>query len=227
MNDTNSEPNPYASFIIMYTILALALFLPAGTVFWPQGWIYIIIMIIFSTTLLTYLTKKDPDLLKARAKVKAEKVWDKIIGIVSIPCFLALYIIPGFDAVKFKWSSLPIFINIIGFIGMVLAAILFILVLKENAYLSRVVEIQKERGHKVITTGPYRIVRHPMYISVIILYFCHCLALGSLYALIPYIGVIIIIIVRTHFEDKMLHEELEGYKEYAQKTKYKLIPGIW
>ncbi len=110
---------------------------------------------------------------------------------------------------------------------MVIALILFFLVNRENTYLSRVVEIQEERGHKVITTGPYRIVRHPMYLAVIILYISHCIALGSLFSLIPCAFVIITLILRTIREDKMLHNQLEGYKEYVQKTRYKLIPGIW
>jgi len=101
------------------------------------------------------------------------------------------------------------------------------LVSRANTYLSRVIEIQEERGHKVITTGPYRIIRHPMYFSVIILYISHCIALGSLFSLITCAFIVITIILRTIREDKMLHEKLEGYKEYAHKTRYKLIPGIW
>jgi protein-S-isoprenylcysteine O-methyltransferase Ste14 len=211
----------------MYVFIALALFLPAGTIFWLQGWIYLILMITFSTSFITYLTKKDPELLKARAKTKTTESWDKKIGMIGTPFFILMYILPGFEAVRFKWSNLPFYISIIGYIGMIIAVIIFSLVSRENTYLSRVVEIQEERGHKVITTGPYRIVRHPMYFSVIILYISHCLALGSLFALIPCAIIIITIVLRTIHEDKMLHEQLEGYKEYAQKTRYKLIPGIW
>lgn len=211
----------------MYIFIALALFLPAGTIFWLQGWIYLIVMITFSTSFITYLTKKDPELLKARAKIKTTERWDKKLSIIGTPFFILLYIIPGFDAVRFKWSNLPFYISIIGYIGMIIAIIIFLLVSRENTYLSRVVEIQEERGHKVITTGPYRIIRHPMYFSVIILYISHCLALGSVFGLIPCGIIIIMIIFRTIREDKMLHEQLEGYKEYTQKTRYKLIPGIW
>lgn len=211
----------------MYVFIGLALFLPAGTIFWVQGWIYIILMISFSISFITYLTKKDPELLKARAKTKTTESWDKKISIIGTPFFILMYILPGFEAVRFKWSNLPFYISIIGFIGMIIAVIIFYLVSRENTYLSRIVEIQGERGHKVITTGPYRIVRHPMYFSVIILYISHCLALGSLFALIPCGIIIITIILRTTREDKMLHKQLEGYKEYAQKTRYKLIPGIW
>jgi protein-S-isoprenylcysteine O-methyltransferase Ste14 len=99
--------------------------------------------------------------------------------------------------------------------------------MRENTYLSRVVEIQKDRGHKVITTGPYRYVRHPMYVGVIILLVSVPLALGSLWALVPGVALTIIIIIRTHLEDKTLHAELEGYKAYAGKVRYRLVPGIW
>ncbi|MFW9902304.1 MAG: methyltransferase family protein [Candidatus Thorarchaeota archaeon] len=227
MNEKNSEPNPYIRFVFMYIFIALALFLPAGTIFWFQGWIYIIIMIVFSTSFITYLTKRDPELLKTRAKTKTSESWDKKIGLIGTPFFVLMYILPGFEVVRFKWSNVPFYVSIIGYIGMIIAVILFALVSRENTYLSRVVEIQEKRDHKVITTGPYRIVRHPMYFSVIILYISHCLALGSLFALIPCGIIIITIIFRTIREDKMLHQQLEGYKEYAQKTRYKLIPGIW
>jgi protein-S-isoprenylcysteine O-methyltransferase Ste14 len=227
MSEKNTDPNPVIRFILVYIILALALFIPAGTILWLQGGIYIIMMIVFSTSFIIYLKKKDPELLKARAKTKTTESWDKKIGIIAGVFFLAMYILPGFDAVRFHWSSVPLLINMIGFAGMILAVIFFLLVSRENTYLSRVVEIQDERGHKVITTGPYKIVRHPMYLAVIVLYICHCLALGSLYSLIPCTGLIITIIFRIYYEDKKLHEELEGYKEYAEKTRFKLIPGIW
>jgi protein-S-isoprenylcysteine O-methyltransferase Ste14 len=99
--------------------------------------------------------------------------------------------------------------------------------MRENTYLSRVVEVQKEKGHKVITTGPYKYVRHPMYVAVILLYFSIPLALSSLIALIPSSLLAIIIIIRTHLEDRTLHKELLGYEEYGKKVKYKLLPGVW
>lgn len=227
ISEKNSKPNSVIKFIILYIFLALALFLPAWTILWLQGLIYMSIMIIFSTTLLTYLKKKDPELLKTRAKTKATESWDKKISAIGGIFFMALYILPGLDAVRFQWSRVSAIINMIGFIGMILSLILFFLVNRENTYLSRVVEIQADRGHEVISTGPYRIVRHPMYLAVIVLYTCHCLALGSLYSLIPCIGFIITILLRIYHEDKMLHEQLESYKNYALKTRYRLIPGIW
>ena len=227
MSDKESDTNSIVKFVIIYVILALALFLPAGTIFWLQGWIYIAILIVFSISFIIYLKKYDPGLLKARSESKTTESWDKKVTGIANVFFLAIFIVPGFDAVRFKWSSVPFYINIIGFVGMGFSLFLFFLVSRENTYLSTVVEIQEERGHKVITTGPYRIVRHPMYLAVILLFLFQCLALGSLYSLIPWIGLIVSIVIRTIREDKLLHEQLEGYKEYAQKTKYKMIPGIW
>jgi protein-S-isoprenylcysteine O-methyltransferase Ste14 len=189
--------------LMMHIFLGLAFFLPAGTIFWDQGWIYFIIMAIFSTS----LEKDVPELLKVSAKK---------IGLIGTFFYIAMYIIPGFDAVRYQWSKMSILVNIIGFIGMIITLVLFFLANRE-----------RERGNKVITAGPYKIVRHPMYLAVIILCICHCLALGSLYALIPSTGLIVTIVIHTIKEDKILHKQLEGYREYAQKTKYKLIPYIW
>lgn len=143
--------------------------------------------------------------------------------IISIP-FL---ILPGIDAVRYRWSQIAMPIKTAGFAAIIASFILIFYVMRENTYLSRVVEIQKDRGHKVITTGPYRYVRHPMYVGVIILLVSVPLALGSLWALVPGVALTIIIIIRTHLEDKTLHAELEGYKAYAGKVRYRLVPGIW
>jgi len=116
---------------------------------------------------------------------------------------------------------------VVAYAGVMVSLLLFFAVLRENAYLSRFVEVQKERGHKVITTGPYRYIRHPMYVAVIVLLYSIPVALGSLWTLIPGLVLTILFIIRTHFEDKTLHDELEGYKAYSTKVKYKLFPGIW
>jgi protein-S-isoprenylcysteine O-methyltransferase Ste14 len=208
-------------------ILGLALFLPAGTIFWWEAWVYLIIFVIFFIFYFCYFYKIDPELLEKRFEIKLKKRWDKIIMVFLGLSFTALFILPGFDAVRFEWFEIPIFIEIIGFIGMFLSLIIIFLVMRENTYLSRVIEIQKERGHKIITTGPYRIIRHPMYAGFSLYCLFHCLALGSLYSFIAAGFTLICLIIRTIFEDKMLHRQLEGYDEYAQKTKYKLIPGIW
>jgi protein-S-isoprenylcysteine O-methyltransferase Ste14 len=155
------------------------------------------------------------------------KVWDKVILLISTIVFVPFLILPGLDAVRFQWSSIPPLIKMVGFIGIILSLILVFWVMRENTYLSRIVEIQKERGHRVITTGPYQYVRHPMYFGVIVLFFSIPVALGSLWSLIPSAVLTLLILIRTYLEDKTLREELEGYKSYAEKVRYKIIPGIW
>jgi protein-S-isoprenylcysteine O-methyltransferase Ste14 len=144
-----------------------------------------------------------------------------------IVIFIPYLLLPGLDAIRYRWSSVPFFVRVFGFAAIIATLLLISWVMRENTYLSRVVEIQKEKGHKVITTGPYRYVRHPMYGAVIIQLICVPLALGSLLALIPAAFLIMLMVIRTHLEDETLQLELEGYKAYSEKVKFKLFPGIW
>jgi protein-S-isoprenylcysteine O-methyltransferase Ste14 len=216
-------------FISGLIFIGIFFFGPAGTFNWTEAWIFIGIQFSWSTGLAIWLLKHDPELLKTRMSLtkKSAKSWDKLILTASIPFYLAFLVIPGLDAVRFQWSKVPIAVKIFCFVLTALSFIWTSLVMKENTYLSRVVEIQTERGHKVITTGPYKIIRHPMYIGAIVLFLSLPLALGSLYGLIPAALCIIFLVIRTYLEDETLHKELEGYKDYVQKTKYRLIPHIW
>ena len=155
------------------------------------------------------------------------KAWDKVILLISTIAFIPYLILPGLDGVRFQWSSVPLIVKAVGFIGIILSFMLVFWVMRENTFLSLIVEIQKERGHKVITTGPYQYVRHPMYFGVIVLFFSIPVALGSLWGLIPSGALTLLILIRTVLEDKTLREELEGYNSYTEKVRYKIIPGIW
>ena len=139
-----------------------------------------------------------------------------------------IYIIPGFDVVRFGWSQpLPIWIKVIAMVLHLPGFLFLSWVMMTNTYLSPVVKIDSNRNHRVITDGPYAIVRHPMYTVVIVLIFAVPVALGSRFALIPALLMALIFIVRTQLEDRTLHRELTGYPEYANKTRYRLVPGIW
>jgi protein-S-isoprenylcysteine O-methyltransferase Ste14 len=216
-------------FILGLIFIGIFFFGTAGTFSWPEAWIFIGIQFSWSIGIVIWLFKHNPELLKDRMSLmkKSAKSWDKVILTASIPFYLAFLVIPGLDAVRFQWSIVPMAVKIFCFILIAVSFIWIGLVMKENTYLSRVVEIQTERGHKVITTGPYKFVRHPMYVATLVLLFCFPPALGSLYGLIPVFFAAITVVIRTHLEDKTLHKELEGYVEYAEKTKYRLIPGIW
>jgi protein-S-isoprenylcysteine O-methyltransferase Ste14 len=210
-------------------VLLAAFFGSAGTLAWPEAWLYMIIQYSFSMTFAIWLKKYNPELLRDRmAFLKpAAKRWDKAILLVSTIVFVPYLILPGLDAVRFQWSSVPSLIKVVAFIGIILSLVLVFWVMKENTYLSRIVEIQKERGHRVITTGPYQFVRHPMYLAVIVLFNSIPVALGSLWSLIPSAVLTLLILIRTFLEDKTLHEELQGYSSYAEKVKYRIILGIW
>jgi len=213
-------------FILSIPIMVAILFWPAGTLLWPEAWIYIILQLGYAIILTLYFLKHDPELIKKRMEMKIPpKLWDKLIMAPLILVMTSLMIIPGLDAIRYGWSSIPLYLEVIGFIGFLLSSYWIFLVMKENSYLLKTVEIQKNQ--KVVSSGPYKYVRHPMYSSAIIMFFSIALALGSLYALIPAALSSIALIIRTHFEDKTLQKDLKGYKEYIKKTRYRLLPGFW
>lgn len=215
--------------IVWAGILFALPFAGAGTFAWPEGWAYILIQFSCWAAMTLWFKKNNPDLLAVRADLwkRAVKPWDKVIVTFLIAGFLLLFAFPGFDAVRYQWSHVPLPLKTFGFVGIIASNGLIFWVVKTNPYSSAAVEVQKERGHRVITTGPYQYVRHPMYVGAILMAFSSPLALGSLITFIPVIFVTAAVVVRTHLEDKTLHDELDGYAAYAETVKYRLIPGVW
>jgi len=215
---------------VMLTLVLLmaVLFVPAGRLDWVDGWILLLVFIGYTTILSLWLRRKDPALLKERtSRASNVEPWDKlIIGLYSI-LSIALYIVAGLDAVRFGWSSVSISMRVLGWCGFLAATCLVTWVMAENTYASRYVRIQKERGHKVISTGPYRYIRHPMYVGVILFVLSIPLILGSTWALVPGVLIVGLFFVRTALEDRTLQTGLPGYKEYAERVRYRLIPAIW
>jgi len=204
--------------------LLLILFLPAGTFAFWEAWIYLAILLIPMSLVMFYFLKKAPELLARRMKLKEKEVEQKLIIKLSFIPFLLAFIMPGIDK-RLGWSDVPITIIVVAEMLVLIGYILFFLVLKENQFASRVIEVEK--GQKVIQSGPYRLVRHPMYLGAILMYVASPLALGSYWAIIPAIFIIPIFIARILNEESVLAKELEGYSEYKLKTRYRLIPGIW
>ncbi|UCH95934.1 MAG: isoprenylcysteine carboxylmethyltransferase family protein [Candidatus Aminicenantes bacterium] len=231
MSNKDSSKLKIAVKIVIMTIFFMVLiFVPAGTFKWPEAWIFLFLYFSWLTAMIIWMKKNDPGLLKERMtarKKKDVKHWDKIFMFSYSLLVLVLFVLPGLDAVRCRWSQVPLLIKVIGFLGFIPAMSIVFWTMKENTYLSEMVRIQEERGHQVCTTGPYQYVRHPMYVGVIIFLFCFPLAMGSLYSLIPAFVTVILFFFRTALEDKTLHNELSGYKEYAQKVRYRLIPGVW
>lgn len=167
---------------------------------------------------------KSPDLLKKRLNAKEKQATQKSVVGISALLFLVGFIIAGLDF-RFNWSSVPKWLVIIASIVLFISYLLYGEVMRENAYLSRTIEVQENQ--KVIDKGLYKIVRHPMYSVTIFLFLSIPLILGSWYSLICFMPYIPVIIVRIINEEKLLEKELEGYTEYKNRTKYRLIPFIW
>ncbi len=204
--------------------MGLLLFIPAGTIHWPDGWLLMIILFVpmFFAGLVMYA--KAPDLLRSRLRAKETQSEQKDVIKYSGLMFLAAFIIAGLNY-RFQWIMMPRAIVWIGVVVFLLAYCLFGEVLRENQYLSRVIEVQEDQT--VVDTGLYGIVRHPMYTATVLLFLSMPLVLNSLISFIIMLAYIPIIVKRIKNEEEVLEQELKGYKEYKQKVKDRLIPFIW
>ncbi len=234
-NPSASIPQTDGKLLLKFTIYMLfvsaILFLSAGTVNWAMAWLYVGVMIAIGLISRMIVIRTSPDLIAERSKfLKAEgiKAWDKVLAPgVAVVGPVLMWIVAGLD-LRFGWlPNIPIVLQIVALLLVVLGYALITWALAVNRFFSSVVRIQTDRGHTVITTGPYRFVRHPGYSGIIISYLATPVALGSLWALIPAGLTVLLLVVRTALEDSTLQSELEGYKDYTQQTGYRLLPGIW
>ena len=235
MDKQNKQKKPamiWLSLVVRMTLFAVALMWPAGTWWWWEAWALVGLWTVFGVVMTNYLLRHDPELLAERLKLvplhKDQKSWDKVLMLLFFIAGIGLYVIPGFDVVRYEWSEpLPEWMRILAMIVHIPCFLFLGWVMRENTFLSQVVKIDEARGHQVISTGPYAWVRHPMYTVVIVLLFAVPVALGSRFALVLALFLTLLLIVRTYLEDRTLHAELEGYPEYAKQTPHRLIPGIW
>jgi len=206
----------------------IILFVSAGRIVYWQGLIYVIIGFIMFSLQYTVL-QIDPELLKERSKPgEGSKKWDKTILGLSFLVTISMFIIAGLDSGRYHWS--PNFhwsIYLLGIILTIVGQLLFLIAQKQNKFFSSTVRIQTNRDHVVCETGLYKLVRHPAYLGSIIQSLGFPLLFGSLWSIIPICLSIILLITRTNLEDKTLKNELKGYLEYSNKTRYKIIPHIW
>lgn len=207
---------------------ALLLLVPAGRPGWPEAWIFLGLYLVYVSVVASWLRRHDPELLAERMTLwkRSGRGWDKAIIVASSVALVALLVLAGLDE-RWGWSRVPLALEAAAFILVVLSLGVVFLTFRENTFLSRFVEIQRARGHRVITTGPYRVVRHPMYAAFLVHMLAIPVALGSWVALVPAFAIVVLMIARTAKEDRALHAELPGYPEYAQRTRYRLVPGIW
>lgn len=213
-----------SKFTLGFIIVGLLLFIPAGSLNYWNGWLFIGLLFIPMFIAGIILMKKNPKLLKKRLNAKEKEEEQKQVIVFSGLMFLTGFIISGLNY-RFNWIKIPNIVVIISSILFVVAYILYAEVLRENIYLSRTIEVQKNQ--KVIDKGLYGIVRHPMYAVTILLFLTMPLVLGSVISFLIFLVYPIIIAKRIKNEEEVLEKDLQGYTEYKKKVKYKIIPFIW
>jgi protein-S-isoprenylcysteine O-methyltransferase Ste14 len=214
--------------LALLAILAVVLFLSAGRLNWAEAWWFVLAYGGFLLVYGVWGLRKDPGQMAERSRLgRNVKTWDKTIMAVYTVLLLGMLVLAGLDAGRFAWSSVPPSLQAAGWVGLLFAGAVIWWAASANTFLSRMVRIQDDRGHRVVAEGPYRWIRHPMYAGLIVFILCVPLVLGSCWALVPGVLIGILFAIRTALEDQTLREELSGYRDYAQRVRYRLIPWVW
>jgi protein-S-isoprenylcysteine O-methyltransferase Ste14 len=211
-------------------VFAALLFWPAGTVDWAQGWTMLALFLASSVVVCRDLARTSPELLneRMRSPIQAgQPLWDRVLLLCLLALFIAWYPLMAFDAVRLHWSHVPAWLNVVGAIGFVAGMAVVGRAMHENAFSVGVVRLQTERSQRVISTGPYALVRHPMYAGGLVFFFSTALLLGSWAGVAFAVLLTLIIAIRAIGEERMLTRELDGYAAYAKRVRYRLLPGIW
>ena len=222
--DNNLFIQSIGKFLLGVVLLGLLIFLPAGSLSYWQGWLFMGILFVPMFVAGLVMMGKNPDLLRKRLNAKEEEKEQKLVIVLSGQIFIAVFLVAGFNW-RYQWIMLPEWAVWVSAVVFLVCYLLYAEVLRENTYLSRTVEVQENQ--KVIDTGLYGIVRHPMYSATTLLFLSMPLVLASPISFVIMLLYIPLIAIRIRNEEKVLEEGLEGYKEYKQKVKYKVIPFIW
>ena len=204
-------------------------FLGAGRLDWPRGWLYLGLFVVVTMVGVVIVDRANPGLLAARSRGfrKDTKGFDKVFYALFIPLMVVYPLLAGIDAIRFTWAALPEWTIWPGVVLLLAGSAFTTWSLVVNRHAEGTVRIQSDRGHVVVTTGPYRFVRHPIYVGTIVGLPPVALVLGSAWAFVPMALVIVSFVWRTAMEDCALRRELAGYEDYARVTRYRLVPGIW
>ena len=217
----------YIRLIVYILFVAAILFFSAGRLNWPIAWVFLGIYILIILISLIFV---DPELIEERSHIgPGAKKWDIVLAsLVVFFLFPATFLIAGLDAGRFHWSPpFPVWVHLLALVIYVMGSVITSWAMVANKFFSTVVRIQTERGHYVVTSGPYKYVRHPGYTGAIIVSISIPLILGSLWAFIPALIGDCILVIRTVLEDNTLKKDLNGYDEYATRVRHRLLPGIW
>jgi len=215
--------------VVLFVVLGLVLFGAAGTLAWAPGWTFVVLYLGFTVITLAWMLRRDPGLLEERMTPfrSGQPAWDQAFIILVSILIVAWFLLMPLDAERLGWSHVPIWVQAGGALILVASLILFFLTFRENSYLSPAVRVQRERGQRVVSSGPYRYVRHPLYSGVVLFVLGTTLLLGSWTGL-P-LGIVIRATVawRAVREERTLREGLDGYEDYMSRVRFRLIPGIW
>jgi len=217
-----------AIFILSVLLLGGMIFIPAGRLNYTQGWICLALMVIGFSAITAYVAKRTPSLIRRRMKTGAgTPAWDRVFVIALQFFFVGILIVGGLDAGRYRWSSLPPWVQAAGMMLMIGGMLLLAWAMGQNPHFETTVRIQSDQHHRVIDGGPYRIVRHPGYVAGIVLLLGMALVLDSAWALVPAILSALNLVGRTCAEDRFLHKNLNGYRAFSERTRYRLVPGLW
>ncbi len=227
----SSSPGFWIGVTITYLVIPLLLFLCAWDLRWWQAWVFGFMILAVGIISRAVAERRHPGLMSERVqfdRAEGVKPWDKVLSpLMSISVSFPLVIVAGLDH-RFSWSAVfPLWLNILGMLLIACGYAFAAWALVENRFFSGVVRIQTDRGHSVCSSGPYRLVRHPGYLGNLLPLLGIVLALSSVWTLIPAAAALIITVLRTALEDRTLQAELPGYREYARRVRFRLIPGIW
>lgn len=224
MSQSELRRTVFTRLLLFIPVMGLMFFLPAGTLRYWEAWVYMGILLIPMLFVMNYFLKHDPAFLERRMRMKEKQTQQKTIVKLSFLYFLLAFVLPGFDY-RFGWSDVPVAVVILADLLVLLSYGVILRVFRENRYASRIIEVEK--GQKVSSSGPYAIVRHPMYLGVVLMYLASPVALGSWWALLPALLIVPLLVARISNEEKVLARDLPGYTDFMQQTRYRLIPGIW
>lgn len=217
----------FAGLLRSLIAFAALLFIPAWSLWFWQGWAYIAIMAAGSAAIILYLARHDEALLARRLKagpVAEREKSQRLIQTVTAALGVILFLVPGFDH-HWRWSQVPMLLTMAGFAAVALGFVVVFLAFRENSFGSGIIEVADDQ--KVVASGPYAVVRHPMYVGAIVLFLGTPLALGSYWALIPAVALSAMIAVRLTDEERFLAANLPGYDAYRRQVRYRLAPGLW
>jgi protein-S-isoprenylcysteine O-methyltransferase Ste14 len=209
-------------------IFVLCLFLPAGTLAWSRGWLFFVVTVAASILITVCLRRVNPDVVAARVnRHEGTKGWDRVLLRLFLPALVSILPVAALDDGRYHWFPVPWLVCGIGYVLLIIGMVGLTWAESVNKFFEPTVRIQTDRGHRVIDTGPYAIVRHPGYVSAFLVFIGMPLSLGSFWALIPAVLACLLLVVRTVWEDQTLREELPGYTDYAQRVRNRFIPGVW